>query len=471
MLRAVKLPRTPPDHGQGLLALLANPQAAAKAFASPAYLPTVGGRYVHWNKLRFLQPPTGLSHEQWWSLIKLARSAQYRRLPLTDARGKPFEIASPDPLHKQLSELDRDLSGRLDIPEELTNEGTRSRYVVSALIEEAITSSQLEGASTTRKVGADMLRSGRPPRDLSERMIFNNYDVMQFVGSKRDEPLTVDLILEIHRRVTLDTLDDGADAGRLRTTDDIHVRDRGSGTILHTPPLAVDLPKRLQDLCDFANNRNERTPAFYLHPLVRAALVHFCLGHDHPFVDGNGRTARALFYWSALNSGYWLCEYTSISAILRKAPVKYSMAYLYTETDGGDATYFVLYQLGVLRRALTALHDYLREKLEQVQSTQALLKASQEFNHRQLALLSHALRNPLSQYTVASHANSHGVTKATGRADLTALAKLGLFETAYVGTAVLFVVPEDLEARLQAHGRKRLPAGRRGSSKKRPRQA
>ena len=86
---------------------------------------------------------------------------------------------------------------------------------------------------------------------------------------------------------------------------------------------------------DFANSSAESP---FVHPVVRAILIHFMIGYDHPFVDGNGRTARALFYWSMLRSGFWMTEYFSISSILRKAPSQYVRSYLHTESDDGDTT-------------------------------------------------------------------------------------------------------------------------------------
>jgi Fic family protein len=62
------------------------------------------------------------------------------------------------------------------------------------------------------------------------------------------------------------------------------------------------------------------------------------LGYEHPFEDGNGRTARALFYWSMLNQGFWLTEFLTVSKILRKAPAKYARSFLYTEQDSNDLT-------------------------------------------------------------------------------------------------------------------------------------
>ena len=87
------------------------------------------------------------------------------------------------------------------------------------------------------------------------------------------------------------------------------------------------------------------------HHHIRAIILHFWLAYGHPFVDGNGRTARALFYWAMLHEGYWLFEFISISNILRKAPAQYGLSFLYSETDDNDLTYFIVAQTKVIRRA------------------------------------------------------------------------------------------------------------------------
>ena len=432
-----------------------DPPLFTRVVEAGLFSPTVGDKYIHWDSVRFLAPPQGVSHEAWWAAIKLARIPLYRLLPLRDTKGEPFRIGMPDPLQRQLSEADRDLSGRVPVPDQLVNPATRDGYMISALIEEAITSSQLEGASTTRKVAAEMLRSGRRPRDRAERMIFNNFEAMRLIRSVSREPLTPDLVLGIHRRVTDGTLDDPEDAGRLRETDDVAVVTADDDTELHRPPKARELNARLKAMCDFAN---EKTPDYYLHAIVRAVLLHFWLAYDHPFVDGNGRTARALFYWSMLRSGYWLCEFLSISQILRKAAAKYSRAYLYSESDENDTTYFVLFQLRVLHQAIRALHEYVRERMEAIRTTQSLLRQAGAFNHRQLALLSHAQRDPYAQYTVTSHANSHDITRQTARSDLTELAALGFLVATKVGNGFAYHPPADIVLRLERFGRGKPPS-------------
>jgi len=412
-------------------------------------LHVAGGRYLHWDQLRRRNPPEGFSWEEWWLGVKLSRFPALRNLPLEDASGRPFRYAPVDSVQERLHHIDQRAAGRIAFPDVLTNPETRDRYIVSSLIEEAITSSQMEGASTTRQVAADMLRRGRPPADTSERMILNNFEAIQFVRSIKDRPLTPDDVLEIHRITTADTLENPDAAGRLQAPADerVAVVDRGTGAVLFNPPPADQLPARLEKMCRFANG--ELPANQFLHPVVRAVMLHFWLAYDHPFEDGNGRTARALFYWAMLHGNYWLFEYVSISSILKNAFAQYGRSYRYSESDENDATYFLIYQLEVMLRAIKSLDQYLQRKIAQVREVETRLKNVASFNHRQLALLGHALRHPGTEYTIKSHQRSHNVAYATARSDLLALSRAKLVIERRLGAKTMtFRAPEDLEQRL-----------------------
>jgi Fic family protein len=280
-------------------------------------------------------------------------------------------------------------------------------------------------------------------------MIYNNYVAMRFVQEHARTPLTPEMIFTLHRIVTSGTLDDAAKAGRFREESDNVVIEDGMGDVVHTPPPAHVLSARMDQLCEFANGDDEKT---VIHPVIRAMILHFWIGYYHPFVDGNGRTARALFYWCMLSRGYWLAEYVSISRILRKAPGKYMRSFLYTESDGNDLTYFLIYQLDVFQRAIKELQSYLRRKMEQMREVNALLRSSVDFNHRQLAILSHALKHPGHRYTIQSHKQSHGIVYQTARADLLELADRRLLAQGKSGNAYTFAAPEDLGKRLRQLG-------------------
>jgi Fic family protein len=185
-----------------------------------------------------------------------------------------------------------------------------------------------------------------------------------------------------------------------------------------------------------------------VHPVIRSIILHFWLAYDHPFVDGNGRVARALFYWSMLRHHYWLFEFISISQIIRKAPIKYARSFLYTETDDNDLTYFILYQLEVIRHAINELHEYIKRRTEKLRAIELELRGMAALNHRQRALVSHALRHPHYQYTIRSHQISHNVVYQTARTDLLDLERRGLLTSRKIGKTWYFTPVSDIEEKL-----------------------
>lgn len=407
------------------------------------------GEYMHWDKVRHLEPPEGLTREEWWLGIKTGRAAFLRSLPFSDAEGNSFSFALPDEALRLLHYIDQHASGEIAMAEVVTaDEQARQHYLVNSLMEEAIRSSQLEGATTSRRVAKELLQTGRPPENRSERMIVNNYEASQFMRESIGDELTPEHVLEIQRILTDGTLDNPDSAGRVQTPDEerVAVFDRQSGDLIHRPPPAEQLPERLAKLCAFANGR--AVDEGFIHPVIRAILLHFMLAYDHPFEDGNGRTARLLFYRSMQRQGYWLTEYLSISRILRQGPSKYTRSFLLTETDDLDVTYFVLFQLKVIERAIDELHKYLRRKIAEVRQVERALRGADNFNHRQLALLGHAIRTPDRPYTFRSHATSHNVTEETARTDLLELWKSGLLTRRKAGRRHVFEAPADLNTRL-----------------------
>jgi Fic family protein len=405
------------------------------------------GKYLHWDELRHRPKRGTLTHPEWWGAIKFARMQASRGFPLKSKEGSPFRFVMTDTVQRLVHEVDRDASGRIELPEDVTNRSTRDRYVVSSLIEEAFRSSQLEGASTTRAVAKEMIRTKREPRTTSERMIYSNFLAMEWVREHKDEPLSADLVFELHSIITRDTLEIADGGGRFRRDDEeIAVYDVREGELVHEPPSAQSLPQRMTALCRFANSEGKGES--FTHPVIRAIMLHFWLAYDHPFVDGNGRVARALFYWSMLRQGYWLTEFISISRAIKKSRVQYDRAFVYTETDENDATYFLLNQLKVLRSAIDELFRYLKRKVQEVREVEQLIRGRDDLNNRQLALLGHALRRSDSRFTIEGHQMSHRVVYQTARTDLLGLVERGLLEQFKVGKKLVFAPVRDLSRKL-----------------------
>lgn len=444
----MQVPVNPPSADEIMTDLIKKDQAQALRLYTTSTLVDSRDRYLHWDKLRFLDPPEGLSNENWWAGMKWARRAVYKHLPFRDATGTDFKFAMLDAFQRELHWLDQHAAGTLTASHPILSVEMKNTYLISSLQEEAITSSQLEGASTTRDVAKQMLREQRKPRDRSELMIFNNYRAMNFVKRNAKERLTIRMVNEIHRILTVGTLDKQSKAGTFRDeNDDIHVVAE-SREIVYTPPVASGLETWMRQLCEFANDFD----GFFVHPVVRAIILHFMLSYIHPYVDGNGRTARALFYWSMLRDGYWLVEFVSISRILQSAPAKYGRAFLYAETDENDLTYFIVHQLDVVRRSISELQQYIQKRVSGLEELEKQLKHSNlthELNHRQLALLRHGMSHSGHIYTIQQHKNTHGVAYDTARKDLSELSdRWGLLMRVKRGRSFLYVAPSDLQQRL-----------------------
>lgn len=404
-------------------------------------------RYLHWDEISRRTPPGDLAHDEWWVALKYNRLARSRRLPLRRKNGGPFTVNLTDEVLQLSEEIARRAGGTVGGGKNDLNRTRTDTYLARSLLEESIRSSQLEGASTTRRVAVEMIDSGRQPRDTSETMILNNYIAMQEAKAAADRNLTPELVLDLHRTITQDTLEDPTCGGRLQTPDDERISVWAGEVCVHVPPPAEELPERLSELTMFANGTSSDSP--YLPPVVRAIITHFMFGYDHYFEDGNGRTARIAFYWSMLHNDYWLAEFATISGILRNAPGKYGDAYQQSEDDDGDLTYFVLHQLRIFKKALDQLDRYIEAKrAENLRLQQALHRAGEQLNFRQGEILESLASQEYTTVSAATVANRFHVTNQTGRNDLRHLEELRLLVRLPKSRPAVWVASEGLAERL-----------------------
>jgi Fic family protein len=413
-------------------------------------------RYRPWRKVRAIAHRLGIDADLAWASVKMGRLSNLRWLDLTQANGQPFGIVTTPQLVAALHRVDRATGGGGPaalhaVDGVLSDPAHRDRLRIRTLIDEAAESSLIEGAATTRKDAVELLRSGRPPRSIGERMVINNYLAMQQIKRWLDRPMSVEMLLELQSTLTDGTLERPGEAGRLRRPDEqVRVVDERDNEDIYTPPPADTLLTRLNALCRFANSAHEDEQ--FIHPIVKASILHFMIGYEHPFVDGNGRTARAVFYWYALRNGYTIFEYTGISELIRKGYARYPQAYIDSEVDDGDLTYFVLYKLDIIERAMDRLAEHLRHEEEKVRRSERLLKLARDLNLRQRLLLEHSLRHPGTEYTVKSHMNSNGIVAATARTDLEGLVRRRLMTTTKRGREVVYHVLPTLAERLARRG-------------------
>ena len=382
-----------------------------------------------------------------WKIVKLGRNQSASRVLISDVSGFDFKYTSTERSLRLLHEFDMNLGGNMQgtgiVPQD-----DKNRYLISSIMEEAIASSLLEGAATTREKAKQMLRSQREPRNEAEKMVLNNYLTIRRVLELKNEKFSVDLIRNIHATVTKGTLKNEANEGSFRSNNEVQVVDSITGEIFYTPPSFELLEKLMEAVCDFANEDNESK---FIHPIIRGIILHFLIGYIHPFVDGNGRTARALFYWFLLSRKYWLIEYLSISRILLQAPSQYAKAYLHTEFDDNDLTYFIDFNLKTLKQSLTELQIYINRTVEDRRKVFSLV-INKDFNERQIDIVKDFLRDKDQTISIKEIESKFGIANQTARTDLLDLVEKGYVRVRRMGKKMIFFAIEDLEDKLKNTG-------------------
>ncbi|MDN4754077.1 Fic family protein [Porphyromonadaceae bacterium W3.11] len=372
--------------------------------------------YEYWDTVKYKKTPNGYTAKDLWFSIKASRMMHDQKV--WKKYGIHFSLTNR--MQEFCHQFDMNFGPSLD-SNSLIKETKEERYLISSLMEEAISSSQMEGASTTRKVAKEMLRKKRTPKDKSQQMIHNNYQTIQYIVDNKSEPLTSERLLKIHRLITDNTLDE-SDTGRFREDDNVVVENGITHEVVHTPPSYKDIPQFIEDLCDFFNNKN---PTFFIHPVIKGIIIHFMIAYMHPFVDGNGRTARAMFYWYMLKEEYSLTEYLSISRIISRRKKKYEKTFLYSEADNLDIGYFITYNLSIIETAFEELKKYIERKIEEKNAAYDFLTIG-NINERQAQLLKMYADDPKLLLTVKDLEIKFSISPTTAKSDINGLLDLGL---------------------------------------------
>ncbi len=387
-------------------------------------------KYYYWSDLIY-RIKDDAERKHMWILMKFIRSGRYDTIPF-----EPFTLkysSLPD-INKRLHRFDKFLAGNLTV--QSRDLRLEPRYIVSSLMEEAIASSILEGAVTTRKTAKEMLRRRRTPQSRAEKMVVNGYETMQMIIEKKDCELTPDFLLDIQTSITKGTLEDERDVGKFRDNNEVLLIDRDD-VVHYTPPDYKKVKQLTKKVCDFANDDSE-----FIHPIIKASILHFLIGYIHPFNDGNGRSARSVFYWYVLSRGYWLFQYMPLSRRILRSRKKYSTAYLYTEYDEMDLTYFIKYIVDCVDDSLNDLLDYIKRKQIEQHEAKLILERLTDLNFRQANILEEMLKNTNKYYSIQEISETYRVVYQTARNDLLYLTKKGYLTMRKISRTYMFICDE-----------------------------
>lgn len=204
-----------------------------------------------------------------------------------------------------------------------------------------------------------------PARERDIQEVINYRKVMEFIGDLGMEntspKASEDLIQKIHK-LTVNKILEPEECGQFRKAQ-VVVKNNLTGEVSFKPPMAVAVPYQVKDLIEFINSSSD------IHPVLKAGVVHYELVRIHPFVDGNGRVARALSTLILFQDGYDIRKFFSLEEYFdSNAGVYYSALQSVSKKEGDLTEWLEYFSLG-----LSIELSKIREKVETI-SIDAKLK-------------------------------------------------------------------------------------------------
>lgn len=209
-----------------------------------------------------------------------------------------------------------------------------------ALIAETHYSTHIEGTQLTLEQARKILtgRTVTGVRTDDRKELLNYKEAMEFVSQYlgKGGPITEELIKKIHRILVKDVRGKVSDPGRYRKVQN-YVVNSLTGEIIYTPPPASKVPELMKEFIEWLNNSGN------LSPIIIAGVAQFQSVHIHPFLDGNGRTARLLSTLILYKTGYDFKRLFSLSEYYDKDRKEYYKAIQSVREYNMDMTHWLEY--------------------------------------------------------------------------------------------------------------------------------
>jgi len=400
--------------------------------------------YLYWDKIKFQPVPKWFKDSKdLWGTIKFMRTLNYVSPIKTDS-WEFFRFWELEFSKKLLHEIDKNASWTFYTP---FSESDKRLFVTNWMLEEAISSSQLEWASTTSRNAVKMIKQWIKPKNDSDRMILNNYEVMYFVKDElvKKEKIDESDLLYLQEILTKWVIENKWEIWRFRDINDDNkdpIVVKFKWKIAHEPMKSEKMRVELKRLIDFMNDEGDFNT--FVHPVIKAIVIHFWIWYLHPFCDWNGRTARALFYWYLLKNDYFWFSFIPLSSIIKKSKIEYAKSYIYSEQDDRDLWYFINYNLRKIKIALDAFQSDLKNRFKDNHSNLKDLRHL-DLNDRQKKLLKYFLENKDSFTNSLIHKNYYNISKPTAVSDLNILRKKWLIYSTKSWRNISYFPVENLE--------------------------
>jgi Fic family protein len=384
-------------------------------------------RYLNKKEIMY-RLPAPFSIEEFWPEVLKHRKNIGKKLTLPDQNNNNFWFGINEKLTKNIDYINKFASVDLfnSLPDEMSE-----NIINEVLIDEAFNSSVIEGAFSTRKRSQEIIKKNNPV-NKDEQMIYNNYKALEYVLQNLHRHMDEDMILDIYRLVTHNTLDKDDIVEKYRN-DKVYVWNDGKQEVVYEAPKHDKVQEFMDKLIEFINSEDDG-----IHPVVKASIIHFYFVYIHPFFDGNGRTARTLSFMYLLKNGYSYFKFFSISGVLKEERSKYYKALKDVEDFDSDMTYFINYMSEMIVKAIEITLILFKKEFAYMIIKHKLVLKKTFITGRIDKALKQYLKKNIAYITIEEHQKKYKSSYETARTDLNALVSLGIFEKSKEGKKFVY---------------------------------
>jgi len=216
-----------------------------------------------------------------------------------------------------------------------------------AIIRNAMGSTAIEGFVLSLPEVAALAQGKHEIKNLSstERAVFNYLATLRNIQKNPPDKLSNEFICEMHK-IVADEASHGGEPGKYRTIQNYIVN--WLGQVVYMPPKPQDVPELMNNFIKFINTKSQE----YL-PVISSGIIHYKFVAIHPFVDGNGRTARILGTWELLHRKFDTDHIFAIDDVIYEHRSSYYKALQTVSQENGDLTHWLEFYLETVAESLS----------------------------------------------------------------------------------------------------------------------
>jgi Fic family protein len=370
-------------------------------------------KYMYFDDLK--KWPTEFSKEKFWALVKSQRKFSSQPIVPVNFNDQNFRLSHVFAHQEVLHLID---SGKFAPTGNLTKKQLKE-FANKALISECIYSAAIEDDQIKPASAKKTLLEATPNKTKQDEFVKQTQKNLQSLYE-----------LKILSPVLLKNL-----FGELRAEDDRFVQSPSNKKMVcYIAPTTAVFEKQFDELIKFANNSTKHK---FIHPVMKAIILHFWALILKPFANNNGIFARGLYYWYLQNNGYEGLALLPLSENIKGNLTGYSKAISAAAQDDNDFTYFASFIFEMLQ---TSANNFTQTTKGKSANVVATIIAKTGLNQRQGALLFDLAKFKYARTNFTSYMKENSITRKTAADDLKFLEKNGYLTAQKVGKNVFYTL-------------------------------